>query len=167
MSGHWACLASKEDSDAESSDSFPYHLLELHSYVGCGIHDALKWSSFSLFTDHSLQENAYIGLLAFKNSFMRVTSGIGDWLLTRVRAVPDECLPERCEVARVWELLGVTFQVDTLADSRMHWQGERLAVFESFLERESWMEEISGCLVDVWQFAPWTASRWATRGPAS
>eukprot|EP00971_Amphidinium_carterae_P331954 6465810-Amphidinium_carterae.1 len=170
MSGHWNASACSEESGEETSEQFPWHFLELHTHVGCAIHDshnALKWSSFALFSDSLVQQNAYLGLVACKNAFMRVTGGIGDWLLNVVRAVPEHDLPGRAEVVELWEFLGVTAQVETLADSRVHWQGDHLCVSETFLRGVSWLELLSGCLLDLWKFHPWTASRWATLGPAS
>eukprot|EP00971_Amphidinium_carterae_P130894 2593049-Amphidinium_carterae.1 len=69
LAGTWSFVERGEPEEGIEGpgDDVEGGIWELHTYVGCAVHDchnSLKWSSYHLFTDEGLRSQMYIGMTA-------------------------------------------------------------------------------------------------------
>eukprot|EP00971_Amphidinium_carterae_P082627 1634422-Amphidinium_carterae.1 len=141
---------SQGGSQGSSMQDVSQGLYDLHTHVGCAIHDShnsLKWAS----------------VFGACHSFGSVLGCLPQWVLEHLRPVPEAELPPEAECRCVWSILGVSgLALEFLATSRLHWSSDSLTISDSTLAEPGWVEALSSTLLSVWKFGLWTNSRWAT-----
>eukprot|EP00971_Amphidinium_carterae_P287591 5708897-Amphidinium_carterae.1 len=102
---------SQGGSQGSSMQDVSQGLYDLHTHVGCAIHDShnsLKWASFLEFANAKLQKNMFVALSSLKSSFGSVLGCLPQWVLEHLRPVPEAELPPEDECRCVWSILGVS-----------------------------------------------------------
>ena len=150
-----------------------HEALELMEWVassGCALHDShnsLKWAMHSQFNDPELLQDVFVVVASARNSFGLLCDHLGPWMCSKLSFIPDDSLPPAQDRYELWTSLGVgTELAETLAfELRLQWRGGRLEIAASCAKfKGDLVEKLSGCMLAIWEFRQFTASRWATVG---
>lgn len=150
-----------------------HETLELLEWIvssGCALHDShnsLKWAMHGQFNDPELLQDVFVVVASAKNSFGLLCDHLGPWMCSKLSFVPDDSLPPAQDRYELWTSLGVETELaETLAfELRLQWQAGRLEIAASCADSEcDLVEKLSGCMLALWEFRQFTASRWATVG---
>ena len=159
--------SSSANSPAQQDDW--QELFLLHSYVGCGCHDAhnaLKWGHFAQFNDSKLQESVYVAVSALRTGYLHLVDLLANWLCDVVTPCSLDMVPTEEELQCLWRTLGVEPSLaDTLVSFRVLFVDGALRIWQDAMtNRTDWLEDLSACLLGVWRFGPFCSSRWCTIG---
>ena len=169
MSGRWAeqCGAASEPTADRSQASSA--LFECHSLSFCSAHDshnALKWGHFMSFGSPQTMENVYGGVAGFRYCSGQSMEYMAAWLGQVLAGRSADSLPSSDTLSSLWTLLGASPDVveELSCNMRLHWDGSKLCVQESFLEEPECLSHLSTTLLALWSFSPFSSSRWLTTG---
>ena len=149
-------------------------LLHHHEWTvtaGCALHDAhnsLKWGLNFQAWGPQLLKDLFIVMQSLKNSFNLVTERLTPWLALRLIFTDREECPPGHELLDLWTAMGVdpVLAEQLASDMALHWDFElgALRVAADFRETKEAFEEIAGALMGIWNFRPFSDSRWVTVG---
>ena len=142
--------------------------LDLKDWVvgtACGDHDAqnsLKWALAPVLPDGSSSyDDLYIVVESVRNGFSILMTDLPSWLIGAVLFVHD-AFPD---CYQLWVALGVEPKwADELGDMRLRFEGGFLKLRHTLQAESGWMDRVSTCLLYLWRFKQFTASRWLTIG---
>lgn len=148
-------------------------MLDLTEWVigtPCGLHDghnALKWSMHAYFNDPQLLKDIYIIFRSLRESFDLICQHLCPWLVRVVKFVDPEDLPSPDVLKATWTSLNIDpVLVETLVDLGICWDGEadQLKVDKKWRANPDFIETLSGAVLSLWEFRPFSESRWITVG---
>ena len=149
-------------------------LLQHHEWVvtaGCALHDAhntLKWGlNFKGFGPQLLKD-LFIVMQSLKNSFNLVTERLTPWLVRNLIFTDRADCPPAHELLALWTFMGVdpVLAEQVTSDMALHWDFElgKLRVAADFRQTKDAFEELVGAIMGIWNFRPFSDSRWITVG---
>ena len=162
-------VAPKYGANAAESDFL--HLQEWVTTVGCALHDAhnsLKWGLNFHALGPQLLKDIHIVMQSLKNSFDLITERLSPWLICKVAPTSRaDCVPD-AQLHRQWAALGVdpVLIEQLVTEMALHWDFNSglLRVDSEWLKRDNSFEEITGVMMGLWDFHPFSDSRWVTVG---
>ena len=138
--------------------------------VGCCLHDgqnALKWATRQhLPSDAADVSDLHIVVEAVRNSFADLMAFLGRHITANLGF--DDTPFEESSVREFWLCLGVRGDyLDILCSLNLWWSGTELLVHSSWRDDPQLYEQVSKCILYLFQFRAFSDSRWATMGPSS
>ena len=178
LSGHWhrghESVPSQGSSGGQPSSSGIQQprahssRLHWHTYVGCVCHDlhnALKWSMAAEFQDTELLKKIYSICVASRHLYMPVFTGLGQALPELLVPSDPDTLPTPTQLRDLWESLQLgEALVDELVFFRIICMDGTLYVDQDAMKDPQALQRLSACLMGVWAFKTFSASRWLTIG---
>eukprot|EP00971_Amphidinium_carterae_P152011 3012899-Amphidinium_carterae.1 len=170
ISGHFH--ASSESSRGSGDGDSSHQLLELHTSVGCALHDlhnSLKWSYQSAGLGEKEQlDKLYHGIQAYRRGGVKAVSVIADWLATVLVVAPPKDKHARDGLEQFYTSLGMDGEVvSQLAhDMELEWLPStgQMEVSAKFVDRDGSIGELTCMLLGLWRFPTFVSSRWMTIG---
>ena len=139
--------------------------------AGCALHDAhnsLKWGMQFKQLGPEVLKGVFKVFRALRNSYDLIIEYLPNWLLSTVVWTPEDRCPSPQYQDKLWQILGVDAELARIIayDLKMHWdfKDKVLRIDESWQKHGKAMEEISGALLGVYHFRPFSDSRWVTIG---
>ena len=147
-----------------------HELLDWHLSTGCSAHDAhnaLKWGLECVTRDTgSIVRKLHVTIESLRNAFDLLHGFLKPFVEAKLAFEGSSENPQ--EVYNHWVNLGVAPDLaETLAELNLHWDGSRLLVGEQHRGQPELLQKVSACMLGVFQFRPFTTSRWVTVGDSS
>ena len=138
--------------------------------VGCCLHDgqnALKWATRQHLPSYAADvSDLHIVVEAVRNSFADLMAFLGRHITANLGF--DDTPFEESSVREFWLCLGVRGDyLDILCSLNLWWSGTELLVHSSWRDDPQLYEQVSKCILYLFQFRAFSDSRWATMGPSS
>ena len=138
---------------------------------GCGLHDAhnsLKWGMHFKSLGPDVLKRVFKVFRAVRNSYDLILKFLPGWIIQTVVWTPAARCPSPQHQEKVWSMLGVSAELARIIafDLKMHWdyKDKVLRIDDTWQTRDDAMSEISGALLGVYHFRPFSDSRWVTIG---
>ena len=133
--------------------------------TGCvahDVHNALKWSVFSLINDRSTVKSCWVVLESLRNGYNLLVQEMGQWIADKIEFSDHANLDV---LRRLWLLMGLTDEWVTLfVDVQLRWENGRLCVGEKWRAEPTTPQAVTTCLMHVWAFRSFSDSRWCSLG---
>eukprot|EP00971_Amphidinium_carterae_P330160 6463033-Amphidinium_carterae.1 len=150
ISGHASVLCAGTVDGSASLKSKP--MLEVHSQVGCALHDchnAIRWCFGTLFPEggEEVLKTLFIGVSSYRKGVAKVIGHVGEWLALVLDVVPDaECMDEQT-LTHAYRCLGLDASLLEVVAGKMRlsWSRstQRLSVAASFMQGKEAVAELS------------------------
>ena len=139
--------------------------------VGCGLHDAhnsFKWGMKFKQLGTDVLKNVFKVIRALRHSYDLIIEFMASWLVRTVVWTPAARCPDTDTREKLWTMLGVGEDLAKIlaCDLKLHWDFdmEVMRIDDAWRGRPDAMEQISGALIGVFRFKPFSDSRWVTIG---
>lgn len=165
MQRHMATTALHGD-----ADRLLHYLMEWPIHIPCVLHDlqnAQKWSLLHWFSDSALLKDIHIGIESLRNGYDLLLKHLAGFICRRLEFVDSCQLPSEDIAHQLWATLGAEPEVlEYMVTHGVIFKEGRLLIDRRCKDAFK-LDDLTGALLALWRFRPFTDSRWLTLGRAS
>ena len=138
----------------------------------CAAHDcsnALRWALEFRTDDGDLLRYYYICIAALRNSMGLLTECLSEWITLRLSFSKPLCAVDLANKRALWNALGVDPETAEMLTETLEFrfEGGRIFVSRACQHNTDLVDFVSCCLMSVWKFVRFTATRFLSVGLSS